>query len=56
MELMVKDLKVLSFRQLRWDIMILTERTKEVVIYTNTHFRSMTDQKVFRADRARMEL
>lgn len=56
MELMVKDLKVLSFRQLRWDIMILAERTKEVVIYTNTHFRSMTDQKVFRADRARMEL
>ena len=36
--------------------MILADRTKEVFIYRNTRFRSMMDQKVFRADRARMEL
>ena len=54
MGLMVKDLKVLSFRQLKWDIMILAEKTKEVFTYRNIRFRSMMDQKVFRVGRARM--
>ena len=54
MELVEKDPKVLSFLQLKWVTMILPGRTREVVTYISTHFRSMMDQKVFRADRARM--
>ena len=53
---MVRDPKVLSFRQHRLDIMILAERTKEAFTYRNTRFRLMMAQKVFRADRARMGL